>query len=452
MLVLMAAFFGFQHWLAAGNDMDHRAQLAALGVTGDWTNLVPQLPPDDRNFFMHPLVQAWIPPKGAGRSSSANNDWGIGRPSLPPGFDDTPTLDELARLDRSKLDEIEAWFAAWDESLAEFRNAGRRPHAMLPGNYTSPELAPLPDLVTVRTISKALATRARLHLLLGRTDAALEDLDSLWVMLKAVDTKPATLVSAMIRCAVGALGIGVVEDGFARQLWQPGDLAPLQARLLSLDFLGSFSDAVDSERKVMVFVLERLASSLKSERESAAELLAFGSSWEASLLPFLPERWVRQNQLLGAQLLQEAFGAIDPQARRYHPQKALAYAEAAERATGRKHPGNFLMSVFLPNLTKASAMAARTQARFDMGAIHCALERHRQAQGELPASLHDLAPAFMDRVPNDLATGELPFYRRGEKGRFELYCAGENAADDGGAGDDWVWLKPAATTNAASGK
>lgn len=451
LIILLAGFFALQRWLSS-RSIDYKAQLAALGFTTNWAALIPPMPGEEENFYMHPLVQAWLPPKGGVQGASLGPERRYSRPHLPREFSAPPSMAELEAMERERLVELDDWFAAWDESLAEFRKAGRRPRAMLPGNYGSPESIPLPDFVAARSMAQAVATRARIHLLLGKTEGALEDLESLAVMMKALEAKPSVLVSAMVRCAIGGLCIEVVEEGFARKAWQPGDLKSLQAHLAATDFLEAFLDAVrDGEGAAMICILDRLASGTKTERENASAALTSTASWEFRLLTFLPDRWIRQNQLIGAELLRQGLQVFDLQARHYHPDKALAYTQNAQRETSRKRPGNILVAIFVPNLEKAAEVVARTQARYDMGAVHCAVERYRIENGEHPETLDMLVPALIDRVPHDLVSGLPPVYRRTEDGGFVLYCVGPNGTDDGASGDDWVWLKAAPGT-AVSGK
>jgi hypothetical protein len=93
----------------------------------------------------------------------------------------------------------------------------------------------------------------------------------------------------------------------------------------------------------------------------------------------------------------------------------------------------------------------------------CALERYRLAQGQYPASLEALAPAWLKQAPTDLldTSGGRLKYRREADGGFVLYSIGLNRVDDGGKPGspcqdwngrqadfprldegDWVWRQP----------
>jgi hypothetical protein len=78
--------------------------------------------------------------------------------------------------------------------------------------------------------------------------------------------------------------------------------------------------------------------------------------------------------------------------------------------------------------------------------IVCALERYHLARGEYPATLENLVPEYIQRIPPDLIGGQPPHYRRTEDGKFLLYSIGWTEKDHGGQSGsnvmkdgDWVW-------------
>jgi hypothetical protein len=77
-------------------------------------------------------------------------------------------------------------------------------------------------------------------------------------------------------------------------------------------------------------------------------------------------------------------------------------------------------------------MPARAHVSTDLAKTVCALKRHRLAQGEYPATLANLVPAFLNEVPRDLIRGQPLVYRRLEDQSFLLYSIGWNGVDNGG--------------------
>jgi hypothetical protein len=111
------------------------------------------------------------------------------------------------------------------------------------------------------------------------------------------------------------------------------------------------------------------------------------------------------------------------------------------------HPYNVLPAMLVPALDKAAWKVARQIATLRLAAVACALERHRLRHGGYPATLAELAPAFIPAVPADPMTGKPFGYERPESGPYRLWSAGLNGRDDGGVmldkrndeDGDWVW-------------
>lgn len=72
-----------------------------------------------------------------------------------------------------------------------------------------------------------------------------------------------------------------------------------------------------------------------------------------------------------------------------------------------------------------------------LGGLRCAetamaIEQYRLAQDELPESLEELVPVFMEAVPLEPFDGEPLRYIRHEEGGYRVYGIGEDGVDNGG--------------------
>jgi hypothetical protein len=187
---------------------------------------------------------------------------------------------------------------------------------------------------------------------------------------------------------------------------------------------------------------------------------------DAGALPLIrllyPKGWSLQNQ-----------AAIH----RFHLETTSRYLDAVARRLAvkrREEPRGLFASsdplfpVFMvPKLVQMFSDAAENfpfaQTAVDQAALACALERHRLAHGEFPATLAELTPQFVAKLPNDIITGEPLKYRRTADGGFVVYSVGFNRVDDGGRPcvrrtnwrgeresrfdldqNDWVWAGPTA--------
>src|SRR5262249_38242059 len=110
-----------------------------------------------------------------------------------------------------------------------------------------------------------------------------------------------------------------------------------------------------------------------------------------------------------------------------------------------------MMHFLTPNLHALLQNAAITQTDVDGASLACALERYRIANGKYPVALATLVPQFIDRLPQDVCSGQSLKYRLGDDGSFALYSVGWNEKDDSGLVGtdkdgqlnmnlgDWVW-------------
>jgi len=106
----------------------------------------------------------------------------------------------------------------------------------------------------------------------------------------------------------------------------------------------------------------------------------------------------------------------------------------SERLSGRT------MKSFLPEVKLLIDTTDRAHAALILANCVAAIERHRLAKGQPPASLADLVPAFLAEVPLDPFT-DAPIGYRSENGRWTLWSGADPEED---AVDDLVLRGPAA--------
>lgn len=81
---------------------------------------------------------------------------------------------------------------------------------------------------------------------------------------------------------------------------------------------------------------------------------------------------------------------------------------------------------------KCAEIDMRVIGRLRCAEMALAIERYRLARGEVPGSLEDLVPEFMEAVPLEPFDGEPLRYIRHEEGGYTLYCIGDDWVDNGG--------------------
>ncbi len=88
----------------------------------------------------------------------------------------------------------------------------------------------------------------------------------------------------------------------------------------------------------------------------------------------------------------------------------------------------------LPAMRNVSKRFAVAQVTTDETTLACALERYRQAHGQLPEKLATLAPQFLAKVPHDVLTGEPLKYERLDDAEFVGEVEQINEVGTGGGG------------------
>jgi hypothetical protein len=171
----------------------------------------------------------------------------------------------------------------------------------------------------------------------------------------------------------------------------------------------------------------------------------------------MPDGWFDETKLTYATMhLRWNLPKVDLVNRQVSPAKIKQFNAEAEASLKPNSVRNILARMQFEVLEKSAAKFARAQSHLDLLRTALALERHRLARGEYPATLDALAPQFLAQVPHDLINGQPLHYRREADGQFTLYSVGWNETDDGGAvvlkeksrtvdtdQGDWVWRYPA---------
>lgn len=353
-------------------------------------------------------------------------------------------------------------YLAWSDQFApEFeliRKALQRPGIRMDDDYQQPFDIPTVNFINIRNVAQTAAQRAQCCLLLGRPEQAFHELSLLYEMRRMLQSKPTTLVAAMIDVAVMGLYTEVLADGFRLQAWRELELVGLQSQLQQVNLLPALAEAFRGERAAVCRTLE--ASTPERLQASLFFSDVADSFWKRVTDPeylavtFPPRGWIHQNLATIATLEQgiiEAFGATN---QTLNPGQAEASQREILRVCTRRSPYTIVAAIVVPNFLKAAQAAARNQTRVNQVLVVCGLERYRLARGGYPETLDALLPKFLGKLPNDVIGGQPLHYRRTPDGKFLLYSVGWNETDDGGEvalkkdgspdyeNGDWVWPMP----------
>ncbi|HOY58118.1 MAG TPA: hypothetical protein PK640_08265 [Verrucomicrobiota bacterium] len=490
LVTLPALFYAVENWRGKRAWDQHRRALEAQGERFMLGELAPPSVPDAQNLALAPMLKPlfnfarspdrpleWLDTNGLNRLERMSIGRREGDPAV--GNLDQGTFADFeacARFYRGNTNYLQAdpasspaevvrvALAAFDADVAELRAAAAtRPVCRFPIDYAAresdgnPFAILLPHLGKLKGISLTLALRATAGLELKQSAAAFADWELALRLSNCLRDEP-LLIDHLVRVAMVGVNLQVVREGLVRQAWSEEQLTGLQRDLATVDLLAEYGQAIRGERACVVQTLDWARR--QGWRFDPTDLLSFqGDSSEpgrSRWLWLMPGGWYCRNMVVLSRLHQDyTLAAVSPQQRRVSPPIAREGRKAVEALPTRA--STIFARQLFPAVINGAAKIARMQTYVDAARVACALERHRLATGERPASLDPLVPRFLDRLPHDLIDGQPLRYRLLPEGGYVLYSIGWDEKDDGGKSarppapkgvavevqeGDWVWSLP----------
>jgi hypothetical protein len=511
---LVVLLYAEENWRGHRAWENYKRQSQAKGAKFDRASFIPPPVPDGQNFAMTPFlvplfdfepetqqrrdtnglrrIDEWVSKTdatGADFKSSGQprtNSWS--RPAGDVTALHLAILEEAAHKAHAtnetftnltpseKAARVLSHLAAADPVLDELRGASARPYSRFNLRYENEDPAAilLPHLSVLKHLCIVLQVRASAELVLGRAEDAFNDLALLFRLIKATQSEP-ILISQLVRLAEAQIVLNPIAQGLEARQWSEPQLRALQQQLQALDFCTDIRRALDGERGFFGSgILDYFRRSSSVERSRLVGLcldslsLEGGSSpnqvrsdafWTGLWVGAAPSGWLDFEAVNYDRAFQEyVLPAIDSEHGVVNPaasERAAALREAQTReyksmsAAFRHH--QFFARLMLFSATNTVQNTARAQTGIELAALACALERHRLAHGEYPATLDALVPEFIARVPHEVVNGQPLRYQFTDKDHFRLYSVGWNQKDEGGTivltngggvdwqRGDWVW-------------
>lgn len=309
-----------------------------------------------------------------------------------------------------------------------------------------------------------LCLRAVAELAQNQPDAAFQDT---LLALRLADSLGQEPFESLHRDRVRMLGFCLqpVWEGLAQHRWNEQQLATLQQRFADMDLLLEFRVAVRGETLLMMNLADQFQAFREDRPSPWRRELSRAEGGERFLVWLArvayPTGWLYQDKVWIYQFYErraDALKALDPAIRQQCP------------AEMRRAADPLLLIMVAPKLREIfdqSAVGALfLQTACQQAQVACALERFRLAQGQYPAALDVLVPAYLKQLPADLLDPQgapLKYRREGSEG-VVLYSIGLNRVDDDGQPSparehwhrsqpyqdpiprldegDWVWRQP----------
>jgi hypothetical protein len=328
---------------------------------------------------------------------------------------------------------LEAW-RVFEPDLEQLQAAAERPYARfdLPYDRGMFDVSLGSKLTWFRAVGEALRLRAVGELAGGDAARALADMETMFRISELARQEP--LLDRQ-RLALLRGAIQPIWEGLRAEAWSSAQLASLQARLSGVELLEEHREAVRMEMLLLIDLTEKLFP-VRSQippvdltEEVPGRLMLAGARW------IHPTGWRLQNQA-GLFQLGQAVGdyTVTPNEHRVHPDSL----REIERDWA-YHPPSLdpLFAIFImpragATVADATERYAFSQVAVDLAATACAIEQYRLTRRQLPESLSQLVPDWLDRIPVDVIDGRPLRYERLAGNRYVLYSVGWNQIDDGG--------------------
>lgn len=360
--------------------------------------------------------------------------------------------------------------------------------------------ASIPNFVGFRVAAQTLHTATIVDLHRGDLAHALEDLRALSAFSRLHEEDP-TLISFMIRIAILGLSIDAYWDALQASGWTEAQLAALQEANQWDRMLSRKPRIMEAERVVRLNQLEWFRSHSYGEwinkygkiytsfglRLDACDTNRVIGFWRQWLFhPTWRFAWADREQVIYIRASQQDVEVLR-QAAAHGSWQELRNGMAANHQNFHLPGLSWRFYISLPVLDRFSTIIGPSpispppypypqfqRAWFtsmknltlgQMVSAAIALKRYELRHGTSPATLADLVPEFLARIPLDYIDGQPLRYRLNARGGFTLYSVGEDGVDNGGdaasfgsghpeesadswTGLDWVWPRTVAPAKA----
>jgi len=353
--------------------------------------------------------------------------------------------------------EVAAWLKANEKPLVVFVEATKRPgyfNPLVSPNKSGLVGAPVPSVQKCREAANAFAARAMLRVAEGNFDDAWQDLLACHRLARLLG-RGATLIEFLVGIAIDVIA-SKADVAFLERapFTSKQDLACLQ-ELRRLPPVPAVADKIDLGERFMLLdaimmtarygteYLDRVANDTalpQNKKPFGAKLFTRSINWDPAFRNAnrVNDRYVAALHMTDRIQRVEELAVITQDVKVLGDQAKFT-GWPKKQFMGPKSRGevigNFVIRLFMPALDKLEIAERRYEQEQRNLHVAFALAAHQRDHGRYPAKLDELAPHYLERIPDDLFAAKPLIYRLDEKG-YLLYSVGVNGTDDGGRGSD----------------
>ena len=388
LITLVALFYAIENWRGA---RDYQAVIDRLRDAGeelDFAKLTPSVVPDDENFGSAPFLQD-LKQEGEEGSSQA---------MMQSIYDSIRRVEEaetteeflaiakqLAEENGSEEEPLEFLvrnLEPWQPIRQTLVDRLSLPHARWNKTFPSGQRADAYAVFNIGSffVMKMTAIQARVHLLEGQEEAALEDIFLGLRLGKMYRQEPALIPHVLFLANLALMG-EPIKDGLRTQAFSSEQLDRLGAKLGEIDFSSILQTAMRGERGFALTFKDSKAEILKDENE-------------ASWLRWVPRGWALRGFGVLAEACQETVEIFEESGSTLEAQQQAW--ETLWEECGAFRPTKWTASMGAMKLTGiggAHSDAVRVMA------VHQAvieINKFKLLQGRYPAGLDELPSKHLD--------------------------------------------------------
>jgi hypothetical protein len=342
---------------------------------------------------------------------------------------------------------LAAWLDTNARPLVLVGEASRRPRYYMPQISTNSRFVVmallLPQSAQYREAARALVARAMLKAAAGDTDSGWADLMTVFRLGGLLGQSP-HLLGRMVGIVVSDIACQATQALAGRERLSPGRARLMLGDLQSLPEVPDLADSIDHSER-----FELLDVAVTCSRENFIDLSDIGGSAQrASVVGVDWNKVLRTvNQLYDQQVdvfrhptfttrkevgerIEAERKACQARVNRLFRSPWL-YFRAPIRLRGSNEVADYLISVLTRSLSETHISGDRARTDRSLTLLSLALAAYRAEKGHYPEKLDDLSPDYLERIPEDVFTGQPLKYNRTADG-YLLYSFGPNMTDDGG--------------------
>ena len=363
---------------------------------------------------------------GAGGSTT-------GKTAVSDACDRVAELSANIRLDDKTAGVLRTELKTHEKALAIARTVSGYPR----GRHEvvlSPDLinTQLSETEAVRRIARMLVADAAVRAEDGDLDGALESCRAILGTARSIGDEP-MLISFLVRMAIDAQAMTSARRVLGQGEPSDAALAQLEAVILDEKVQPLLSTAMSGERATLFELIRRVED---GKVRFSTLVTGTGERWIANLAGDFGSQ-----RPLALEWMNEAVAIT---MRPTFEQNALSAAWDAKIAAHYrgilKRLTSPLPHLLTPAITGAIRVSLRSQSELGSMAILIAAERQRRRTGIWPASIEEIDPSILPKVPEDPFSGK-PFHFEHRDGQLFVYSIGPNGTDEHGEYDQRQWQK-----------